>query len=218
MLRSQRRQLALSIDPRATTEIAVRRHVAHAAFLQLILAVLALMALAGCATSQAPPPRPDPLLRDELFGPSSVVVDANEIFALSEAMKRYLRTDVFSRTKSHGIQGGLVEALYNRAMLKLDYDSSVTRTAAEAFDARSGNCLSLVLMTAAFAKEMGLQVRYQSAYLEETWSRSGNILLRAGHVNVTLGPPLQDRANPLSRSLTIDFLPSDQVRGCGLEK
>jgi Flp pilus assembly protein TadD len=213
MLRIQRRQSARSTDPRATPEIAVRRRAAPTTFFHLILALLAAMAVAGCATPQAPPPRPDALLRDDLFGPSSVVVDANEIFALSDAMKRYLRTDVFTRTKAYGIQGGLFEALYNRAMLKLDYDSSVTRTAAEAFDARSGNCLSLVLMTAAFAKEMGLQVRYQSAYLEETWSRSGNTLLRAGHVNVTLGPPMQDRANALSRSLTIDFLPSDQLRG-----
>jgi hypothetical protein len=141
MLRIQRRQSALSFDPHATPEIAVRRHPAHAAFAHLILAVLAMLALAGCATPQAPPPRPDPLLRDDLFGPSSAVVDAKEIFALSDAMKRYLRTDVLSRTKAHGIQGGLFEALYNRAQLKLDYDSSVTRTAAEAFDATA--CRSL---------------------------------------------------------------------------
>jgi Tfp pilus assembly protein PilF len=175
------------------------------------MAVSTSLGLAGCAT-EVTATRPDALLHDELFAPPSVAIDRDEIFHLSDAMRRYLRTEVFAQTKANGVQAGLVAALYNKSLLKLDYDSSVTRTAAEAFEARSGNCLSLVLMTAAFAKELGLQVRYQSAYLEESWMRSGNTLLRAGHVNVTLGPPMQDRANPLSRSLTIDFLPADELR------
>ena len=51
----------------------------------------------------------------------------------------------------------------------------MTRNAAEAFDARSGNCLSLVIMTAAFAKELGLPVRYQNVFVDEAWSRSGDL-------------------------------------------
>ena len=55
----------------------------------------------------------------------------------------------------------LLEALYTQGELRLEYDARRTRTAAEAFDARMGNCLSLVIMTAAFATEMQLQVRFQ---------------------------------------------------------
>jgi Tfp pilus assembly protein PilF len=127
-------------------------------------------------------------------------------------MRRYVRTEIASQIRLHGAQAGLIEAIYNKAQLRLEYDSSLTRNAAEAFEARAGNCLSLVVMTTAFAKELGLQVRYQTAYLEEAWSRSGDLLLRAGHVNLTLGPRLNDRANPLSRSTTVDFLPADQLR------
>ncbi len=54
----------------------------------------------------------------------------------------------------------------------------------EAFQARTGNCLSLVIMTAAFAKEVGLPVRFQSVYVPETWSRSGNLYFSSGHVNL----------------------------------
>ncbi len=50
-----------------------------------------------------------------------------------------------------------------------------------------------LIMTAAFAKELGLQVTYQSAYLEETWGRSGDLLVRSGHVNVTLDRKMGDR-------------------------
>src|SRR5262245_13990384 len=175
-------------------------------------ALLVAVVLAGCATAPTgPPPQAERLLRDDRFGPPSVTIDTRQIFAVSEPMRQYLRSEVVSLSRNHDAQDGLLKALYSRAQLKLDYDSSSTRTAGEAFEARSGNCLSLVVMTAAFAKELGLKVGYQSAYMEETWSRSGDLLVRAGHVNITLGPRLADRATVTGRNLTIDFLPPDQA-------
>jgi tetratricopeptide (TPR) repeat protein len=167
--------------------------------------------LAACAApSQAPPPHDD-LFQDQLFAPTAVDVSPEQVFALSDAMRDYVRTEIQSQFRTNGAQLGLIDALLRKGQLKLDYDASVTRNAAEAFDARAGNCLSLVIMTAAFAKELGLPVRYQSAVREESWSRSGSLLLRTGHVNVTLGPPMQQRADPLSRSYTIDFLPPEDA-------
>lgn len=174
------------------------------------IAVALPLLVGACAT--APSAGPETLLRDELFAPPSQPVVAADIFALSEPMKQYLRTEIATQVRMRGPQQGLFEAVYNRSQLKLDYDSTYTRNAAEAFDARAGNCLSLVIMTAAFAREMGLQVRFQSAYLEEAWTRNANFLMRAGHVNISLGNRLGDRANAMARELTIDFLPADQLR------
>jgi hypothetical protein len=95
-------------------------------------------------------------------------------------MRRYLAVDISDQIRTKGAQAGLVDALYRRAQLKLEYDAATTKTAAEAFDARSGNCLSLVLMTAALAHELQVPVRYQSAYMEEAWSRNGNLLFASG--------------------------------------
>lgn len=167
--------------------------------------------LAACASpSHAPPPHDD-LFQDQLFASTTVDVSAEQVFALSDAMRDYVRTEIHSQFRTNGTQLSLIDALLRKGQLKLDYDATITRNAAEAFDARAGNCLSLVIMTAAFAKELGLQVRYQSAVREESWSRSGSLLLRTGHVNVTLGPPMQQRADPLSRSYTIDFLPPEDA-------
>ena len=58
---------------------------------------------------------------------------------------------------------------------------------------------------AALAKELNLTVRYQSAYLEETWSRTGNLLMRSSHVNLTLGPRKGDEHSRFGNSLTIDW-------------
>ena len=59
--------------------------------------------------------------------------------------------------------------LYKRQKLGLEYDATSTRTASEAYAARAGNCLSLVIMTSAFAKALGLPVYYQRVFVDESW-------------------------------------------------
>lgn len=150
------------------------------------IALLLCSLLAACATSPGLQP-PDQLLRDDLFAAPAEKPRAETIFAVSPAMKRYLEKDIASQLHAKGRIHGLIDALYTPGQLKLDYDSSITRTAAEAFDAKSGNCLSLVIMTAAFAREVGLPVRFQGVYVDEVWARIGGILFANGHVNLTLG-------------------------------
>jgi Flp pilus assembly protein TadD len=174
-------------------------------------AALVCVLLAACASPQPRIAPPDILFKDHLFSAPSERVTAADVFALSDRMKLYLKTEITPQLRLMGPQQGLIHALYQRDQLKLQYDASMTRNASQAFDARAGNCLSLVVMTAAFAKEIGLQVRYQSAYLEETWGRSGGLLVRSGHVNVTLDRKLTDTVGPGS-SLTIDFLPGENLR------
>ena len=170
-------------------------------------------ALAGCAT--APPPRiPDGLFRDAAFRPASERIRAEDVFALSDDMKQYLRAEIAPQVLSKGPRQGLLEAIAKKGDLRLEYDSMITRNAAQAFAARSGNCLSLVIMTASFAKALELPVRYQNVVAEETVSRSGNIELFIGHVNLSLG----DRAVNLGPGrrddlMTIDFLPPQEAAG-----
>ena len=170
--------------------------------------------LTACATQQPRVRPPEFLLDDASFSASSERISAAEVFALSDPMKRYLRTEIHSQLRQLGPQEGLISALYHKGQLKLQYDAGMTRNASQAFEARAGNCLSLVIMTAAFAKELGLQVRYQSAYLEESWGRSGDLLVRSGHVNITLDRKMGDR-NTIGNldALTIDFLPAQSLRG-----
>lgn len=177
-------------------------------------ALLVCVLLAACATPQPRVTPPQFLFNDSAFSAPSERISADDVFTLNDQMKHYLRTSIGSQLQSMGMQQGLINALYQKDQLKLQYDVSMTRNASQAFDARAGNCLSLVIMTAAFAKELGLQVRYQSAYLEETWGRSGDLLVRSGHVNITLDRKMGDRTSiGNNNSLTIDFLPSENLRG-----
>jgi tetratricopeptide (TPR) repeat protein len=181
--------------------------------LRLFGSVLALIALLGCAGAPTVPVEPQSLLRDEAFARPSQVIDASEVFAIDAPMREYLR-QAWPMMRREGKPKGLVDALYKRGELKLEYDASFTRNASQAFAARSGNCLSLVVMTAALAKELGLDIEFHSAYADETWSRSGNLLLRSGHINITLGRRLIDRARgEETRYWTVDFLPPGELRG-----
>ena len=170
--------------------------------------------VAACATppSQMPADERNAVFHDGLFRPASTPVDARDVFALSPQMREYLRTDISRVVRTKGSQHGLFDSLYDKGLLQLEYDAAMTRNASQAFAARAGNCLSLVIMTAAFAKEMGMTVRYQNVFVDETWSRNGDFYLSIGHVNLSLGGRLVDYG-PTESAMTIDFLPPANLKG-----
>jgi Tfp pilus assembly protein PilF len=167
-----------------------------------------LLLLAGCASAPVEQ-RTDYLFQDKLFGPPSERISAEDVLAVSPEMRHYVRYEIAEQLAGKGRQKGLFDALYDKNQLKLDYDAAITRNAAQAFAARSGNCLSLVIMTAALAKEVGLQVSYQRVFTEDSWSRSGDLYFASGHINISLGRRVSDpRVLFAERNvLTIDFYP-----------
>jgi tetratricopeptide (TPR) repeat protein len=172
------------------------------------LVVLLSLLVAACATAP-PSPQSRTLFNDNLFGAPSENIDASDVFALSPAMREFVAAEIANRLHVGGRREGLVDALRSKAGLHLEYDAAITRNAAQAFAARAGNCLSLVIMTAAFAKELGLAVRYQDVIVDEMWSRTGDVYMSIGHVNLSLAP--QSSSVGLGRRenapMTIDFLP-----------
>jgi Tfp pilus assembly protein PilF len=179
-------------------------------------ALLAWVVLAGCSgMPAATPPDVASLFHDDGFAPPSRRISADEIFAFSDAMQRMLDDDNASALQMADPRRHLIDLLFRQRRLTLEYDSTRTRNAAEAFEARTGNCLSMVIMTAAFAKAIGVPVQYQSVFVDDAWSRSGDLYFASGHVNLTLGwPMLNPRlARNIEPSLIIDFLPSEDLQG-----
>ena len=170
--------------------------------------------LAACATAPAPQ-RAEDLFRDHLFGAPSERISGDGVFALSDEMKNYLSAEIAGQLLAQGPRQGLIHALYDKSQLKLEYDAEMTRNASQTFAARAGNCLSLVIMTAAFAKQIGVPVRYQKVSVDDSWSRSGDMYFASSHVNLTLGiGHIGDRVLDYdTASMTIDFLPPEDIRG-----
>ena len=189
-------------------------------------ATLALAAaLAGCAVL-APPPSPAPLLHDALFADPPRPAGADEVFTLDAPMRAHLQAVIARTSRMADRPAALAESLDALGDLRLDYDASITRNAREAYAAHAGNCLSLVIMAAALAHEMGLEVGFQSAATGDVFSREADLTLRSGHVNLVLGnrrPParvpsaLVGVTIDLDERLVVDFLPPEALKGIKLE-
>ena len=182
--------------------------------MKLLLGLAAVLCLLqGCAAAPEKAPVVDSqYFRDELFAPASQRIDAADVFAITPEMRTYLKREIGRQLEDKGWHRGLVDALYRDGQLKLQYDAELTRTAAQAFEARSGNCLSLVIMTAAFARELGLGVHFKRIFSDDAWSRVGGLQVASTHVNVTLVSTRHDvRIIHRERDwdqLTIDFMPA----------
>ena len=189
-----------------------------------LLATLALLlaaALAGCAS--VAPPSPAPLLHDALFDHPPRPAGADAVLQLSPAMQAHLDGLRRAVRRPADLPLALAESLYKPGGLRLDYDASFTRNAAQAFDARSGNCLSLVVMTAALARALDLEVGFQNVPGGNLFRREGALTMRTGHVNLVLGermlPRLPSNASApvVRRHLVIDFLPLESARSLPAE-
>ena len=172
------------------------------------------LALAGCAEVPSNPPADRTALFDDAhFGPANEPIAVDDVFRLTPQMAGYLRDVVVPMAKEEGMRRAITTALYDRTKLQLEYDSSITRTASQAFEAHQGNCLALVIMTGAFAKALGLKVTYQQVVVDDVWSRSGDMYFFSGHVNLVLEHHYRETAGQFDRSdpYTIDFIPGDGV-------
>jgi hypothetical protein len=166
-------------------------------------------ALPGCASGPSPGAPPGPAWADALYAPALPSPDRGSIFGWSPAMENHVQTEVWPRARQLGTPRALYESLYETGQLRLAYDASHTRTAQQAFEDRAGNCLSLVVMTAAFAHRLGLTVRYQDMDVF-VWERREPqaVQLRIGHVNILLSrqEPLSAERQAVTRWLLIDFM------------
>jgi tetratricopeptide (TPR) repeat protein len=173
----------------------------------LIVTLFSLLVL-GCASPKAALDTRR-LLNDHLFMASQTKIDAESIFSLSDEMRLYLETTFPKQALNKNTRQALFEAL------RIEYDSIMTKKAAQTFATRSGNCLSLVIMTAAFAKQLNMTVQYQSVETEQAWSSNGDFHFASDHVNIVLGKKsnIWRAGYDSSESLTIDFLPPADLLG-----
>jgi Flp pilus assembly protein TadD len=182
------------------------------------LAAACLVLLPACAQRgpiEAPPTAlriAEGLMHDGYFSPPTQRPDRDAVLAVTPAMKEHaesLRRAPLGQDSRHA----LLSALFRNDELRLNYDTTRTRDAATTYADRAGNCLSLVLMTAAFAKMLEMPVSYQAVVVEEAATRSGGLLFLSGHVNILLGQRALYRQPGDDGALLVDFLPGEQVAG-----
>ncbi len=112
------------------------------------------------------------------------VADPSEVLALTEDMKSFLDERIHPRTPPAEKMRQIVRLIFDDDELGFQYDKTRTKTAAETFHERSGNCLSFSLLFIAMARYVGVDVHFQQVDVPPSWDKHGDIVVATQHVNV----------------------------------
>jgi Flp pilus assembly protein TadD len=113
------------------------------------------------------------------------LVDDREVLAVSPEMHDFLKTNVHRKASGQVRLQELVEAIVGAREFGLQFDES-TRTAAETFRQRRGNCLSFSNLFIAMAREVGLEANFQEVDIPPDWTVRNGTFVFNRHINVTV--------------------------------
>ncbi|MCG9757350.1 hypothetical protein L1D40_19385 [Shewanella insulae] len=153
---------------------------------------------------------------DDEFTSVTVQVTPDKLFSLPAKEINHLRQD-FERnrmardfTPSHRWLADYINA--DEGGFK--YRDNLTKPPMDTFNARAGNCLSLVLLSASLADTLGVDVEFQEVEVPPVWDKAGDFYLVNGHINLRLSPKEKiDTYFVDTKAVQIDFLPERTMRG-----
>lgn len=132
-------------------------------------------------------PDADQLLAGTVLGSPSAsstpVANVEDVLAVSPEMRAFLDAHVDRKATDSLKLRQLIGAIIDSATFGLVYDN-ITRTAAETFHARHGNCLSFSSMFVAMARDVGLNVSFQEVDIPPDWTIDKDTYVLNQHVNV----------------------------------
>jgi len=148
------------------------------------------------------------LLNDQGFeGFENVFIESEkEIFELNDEAKAFAKSAIKGVFTPQEQIRALVQHIFARSDLNLLYRAQANTVANQTFNNRAANCLSMSIMTYAFANELGFGVRFQDIEIPEYWTiREGQSLLN-GHINLQILPrPSLQHIQFVTRGFEVDF-------------
>ena len=153
------------------------------------MALGAVLSTGGLSVGWAQPQiTPDELLSGKILGAAddhSTSIESGAVLAISDEMREFLKenvnpggTDIFKLQQ-------LVDAIMGTKNFRLEYDEN-TRTAAETFRLRKGNCLSFTTLFVSLARGAGLKADFQEVDIPPDWSTRKDVFVLNRHVNVNV--------------------------------
>jgi Tfp pilus assembly protein PilF len=183
----------------------------------IILFLVVVFSLSACQSTSSSVKQIDidNLFHDELFTAVEVIA-VDDIYRLPEhfvaQLRRQFQAD--NTIRGQGVMANEWLAQYVGAQNGgFEYRDHFTRTAAETVLSRQGNCMSLVVLSAALADVLKVPVEFYDIDVEPIWDRRGGFYLVNGHVNLSLLPPVNNNIVLFRGSeVLVDFLPERSVR------
>lgn len=158
--------------------------------LACVLAAAFLM-VSGCATNTTRQEQRDaylsraPQLNESLFGSPGPVPDFEDLIALTPEQKedflRFYNSGVNARYEPHR----RVYAYLTRNLADTNFQHR-TLPASTTIETRSGNCMSLALVTTAYARLADIDIGWQLSNTDPVYSSEGSVIYSANHIQTRL--------------------------------
>jgi tetratricopeptide (TPR) repeat protein len=184
-----------------------------------VLTCLTLL-LGACTTTPVAPPVPDGLWQDQAFSYDAtlVTVSTDSLFALDPDLLRSLRDGKVAATHAGNRSAHLLELVFGADLKAFAYAGGHSTVAAETWQNRRGDCLSLSIMSLALARALDLPAQVQEVRVPASFDRRGGVDFLNAHVNVLMRNDRPLRA--MNRSLpagdiVVDFEPQAGTRQRG---
>ncbi len=157
--------------------------------LRVATSFICLILLAACQTASLKPQFDvNQFLHDDLFPNyhTRTIETAEEIFALSPEMITFMESEVMPAQTANEKMRALVKGIFKHPDVSILYQNQANTIAANTFNNRMANCLSLTIMTYALAEYANLGVDFQQVDVPELWVlRDGTNMLNK-HVNLKM--------------------------------
>lgn len=111
------------------------------------------------------------------------VIDMAGFMALPEPLRQELDERIKPLSRRADQVKALHQLLYSPSGFNITYENLRTKTAAEAFFTRSGNCLSLAALYVASARYLDMEANFQSVEIPFQWLQRDKTTYYLGHVN-----------------------------------
>lgn len=173
--------------------------------------LLLLLVVSGCQSTQVSEITEQPLFHDNAFPNAHqyAIESPNEIFALNSEAKTFVAKKLMHIEDPIDRMRTLMASIFDRSDFNLLYDNQANTVAAETFDKRAANCLSMSIMTYSLAKHAGVEVSFQEVDVPEYWTRREGFSLLNGHINLLMTPE-EDTGRRFyikPKGMVVDFYP-----------
>jgi hypothetical protein len=171
-----------------------------------LCAIAVSAALIGCATT-APPQLAQLPWQDARFAydPALVTISPEDIFRLDPELSRLLADPELQKLSPLGRAKGLLTIIFGPHRDKFAYRAGHTTVAAESWRRRSGDCISLTVLTYAAARALRLDASVQEVGVPALYVRHDGFEFVNHHVNLLIHIP--PNAMDSQHQYIVDFDP-----------
>jgi Flp pilus assembly protein TadD len=155
--------------------------------IKILLIPLKVVVVSGCAQYSAKVSDISPLLIDGIkITPvqSARLTRDEDLLALNDEMRHFVDRYISPIHDKSARITALNNALFNRALIGIEYDHTATTSAIGAYSLGRANCVGFANVFVAMGRYAGLDSRYQQVKVKPNWERRNGLLYVPLHINV----------------------------------